>query len=240
MNCPNCNESVTQVRSTRRLASGDVRRMRACSACGHSFPTLEALLDPASMSAGNLAELKPAPRRSPPPGGAYMNPEIAEGLLPPLLAEKVVDWWVTARRLKHGRKAVWSERAFRGSLNRVVALYQANPAKADYLVERGLEQGWQSLDPEFVQNHKAYQDIPPPPNPGDRRPLTDPSRIVSAAEATRDWPAAPPRPVALPWGENKQPPPEIQMSPCAKRFEQGDPAAAQQAKRQIQNLFKIP
>jgi len=46
--------------------------------------------------------------------------------------------------------------------------------------------------------------------------------------------------VALPWGENKQPPPEIQMSPCAKRFEQGDPAAAQQAKRQIQDLFKIP
>jgi hypothetical protein len=216
-----------------------VRRLRFCPKCETSFPTLEALLDPTSMSAGNLAELKPAPRRNPPTGGAFMNPTILADVLPQWLAEKVVDWWTVSRRQKHGRKAVWSERAFLSSLGRVVALYRVNPAKADYLAERGLEHGWQALDPQFVEGDKAYQDIPPPARPAERRPLTNPGQVVTAADAERDWPERPRAPEALPWGVNRQGP-AITMSPSAKEFDQADPAQAAAARQQIQDLFKIP
>lgn len=168
-----------------------------------------------------------------------MNPHIPPDLLPQWLAEKVVDWWAVSRRQKHGRKAVWSERAFRSSLNRLVALYRANPAKADYLAERGLEHGWQALDPQFVEGDKAYQDIPAPANQAERGPLTRPGQVVTAADAERGWPERPSAPEALPWGVNRQGP-AITMSPCAKKFDQANPVEAAQARQQIKDLFKIP
>lgn len=172
-----------------------------------------------------------------------MDPRIEPGLLPEDLADKVKDWWCVSRRQKWGRKAVWSERAFRKSLARVVALARVNPARANYLCERGLEMGWQALDPQFVENDRAYQAIGTPANPADRRPLTDPSRVVTAAEAMRDWPeeSAPDR-RALPWGVNRTGPavPEIEMSKSAKNFAAQNPGAAELAKTEIKKLFSFP
>jgi hypothetical protein len=58
-----------------------------------------------------------------------------------------IEWWNLSRRQKHGRSAVWTERAFSMSLKR---LAREGEVTRRAMLDGGLEHGWQTLKPEYV------------------------------------------------------------------------------------------
>ena len=66
MNCPACDGMHTRVNSTRRDTVESVVRLRVCTACGHSWHTVEIELPPGSVrhthSTGEI-ERRPGFRR---------------------------------------------------------------------------------------------------------------------------------------------------------------------------------
>ena len=60
----------------------------------------------------------------------------------------LLEWWNESRRSKHGSRAVWSEKAWLASVERIKALA---PAQQVALCKAGVEHGWQALKPEFLK-----------------------------------------------------------------------------------------
>lgn len=160
MNCPKCRHDHTRVTDTKD-SGRRVRRYRVCRKCGHSFPTLEELVLKVEPEAAEPAAAAPAPT-----AGAVAGPEPAEPApadrKPPRFqpsaihipagvcveaARLLLEWWNGSRLSKHGRKAAWTEEAFRGSADRVSALPDRQQVE---LAQAGVEAGWMALKVEYL------------------------------------------------------------------------------------------
>ena len=68
--------------------------------------------------------------------------------------DDLIEWWNVSRRHKHGRSAVWSVRAFKMSMHRVL---EAPTPEAARLVLAGVEHGWQALKPDYLKPITSVQ-----------------------------------------------------------------------------------
>lgn len=117
--------------------------------------------DPSGVAQPAQPDVPAAPAESPKrkrsaSGSRYwdLSPEdVATDLegLPASLAAGLLSWWNEARRSKHGARATWTRAAWQGSVARVRALHQQNPADAERLVQAGVESGWQALKADYLQ-----------------------------------------------------------------------------------------
>ncbi len=189
MNCPHCNHDKSRVTETRAGAEAD-RRIRLCQGCGKTFQTLERVCVYAGRAAGYIdsapppiLEVVPDPQPAEQPVAAKKRPNnrrwypigvpagVCEEAAPLLL-----EWWNDSRGSKHGGHAVWSEKAWLASVERVKAL----PAwKQVLLCKAGVEHGWQALKPEYLKDELAK-----PTATG--RPMPKDASMLAALES---WPA---------------------------------------------------
>ena len=191
MKCPHCGHDKSRVTETRAGEDAD-RRVRLCRKCGKTFMTLERICVWAGQNAGYLevgqapalavlpgpdaaeqvaAVQRPCTRRWSPVGVPVGVDEEAAPLL--------LEWWNESRRLKHKGNAVWSEKAWLASVERVKAL---PPAQQVALCQAGVEQGWQALKPEYLgDGHARLPQLPK----ADGRPMPkDPAMLA----ALNSWP----------------------------------------------------
>ena len=167
MDCPNC--GTDRLKFGRQDKNSDIR-WYTCLDCGEKIVTDEVRVvfngeKYVPAKAGPVLELPPIPpeakkkKRDPSPVVERMRvvhvPADHWGLTPSI-ARDVKYWWEQSRWLKHGGKAVWSERAFLASLRRLKTLHDASPADAVKLIEEAVEKGWQALDPRYM--HRAFID----------------------------------------------------------------------------------
>ena len=177
MNCPDCNHHNTRVTDTVRVADG-IRRYRTCRKCGHRFATLERI-EHWDNSTGMyvLAENAPAPLAVVPAPLEDEQPVAAKRTntrrwhpigVPVGVCEEaaplLLEWWNESRRLKHKGNAVWSEKAWLASVERVKALA---PHQQVALCQAGVEQGWQALKPEYLKEELARPTAAGRPMPKD-------------------------------------------------------------------------
>lgn len=178
MKCRKCNATTTRVLETIRVWEG-LRRRRMCQACGHKFDTLERIevWDPAlrgyvqperqaqpalavapdTLAADEPAAAKRVNNRRWHPLGVPVG--VCEEAAPLLL-----EWWNESRRMKHKGNAVWSEKAWLASVERVKAL---PPHQQVALCQAGVEQGWQALKPEYLKEELAKPTAQGRPMPKD-------------------------------------------------------------------------
>jgi len=162
VNCPACSHHNTRVTDTDRVPYG-IRRYRSCRKCGHRFVTVERVENwdnligkyvpaenapaplavvPAPLEDEQVAAAKRVNTRRWHPVGVPVG--VCEEAAPLLL-----EWWNESRRLKHKGNAVWSEKAWLASVERVKAL---PPHHQIALCQAGVEQGWQALKPEYLKD----------------------------------------------------------------------------------------
>jgi len=145
--CPFCGHTKTAINRT-DAKDPDSRRYRVCLGCGKSFTTIEQVV---VNTGGEWVPLQQEGRR-PPVSTSFRTPVVPADSwgLPYQLALDITHWWQISRWAKHGNKAVWTERAFNGSLSRVQKLHAVAPDRARLLVQHGIEKGWQALDPQYL------------------------------------------------------------------------------------------
>jgi uncharacterized C2H2 Zn-finger protein len=144
-----------------------------CPACGESFTTREELVvfnGTAYLPAPNrpkleLPEVPPSKRPRSPVVERMRECRIPADSwgLPPSMARDVKYWWEQSRWIKHGPRAVWTERALLTSVRRLVTLHSASPADAEALLEQAVEKGWQALDPKYLR--MGWDNAPARPAP---------------------------------------------------------------------------
>ena len=155
MKCPHCGHEKSRVLETR----GD-RRVRQCGECLKDFSTIETLAAWAGRDRGWIHEAppedplpvviqqeKPRPSRFEKFHPVQVEDELASA--DKQLAELLVTWWNESRWSKNKGKATWTRNAWLLNVNRVLAM---PPIKAMALAQRGVEQGWQSLQEEYVND----------------------------------------------------------------------------------------
>lgn len=147
MNCPHCGSSRTGIHRTERK-DGTSRRYRVCLECQHSFTTVEVAV---VFTGEGYTEMPAKAQRLPSTSFRTLVLPCDTWGLPYELAQDIAHWWQVARWSKHGNKAVWTQRAFEGSLHRVQQLHAVDPNRARELVEQGIERGWMALDPKFME-----------------------------------------------------------------------------------------
>ena len=188
MNCPSCGHIQSRVIDTQRKRDG-LRRHRVCSQCGHRYQTLERieLWDPAVHSYV-ASEQRPAlavvpdpqPVEAPVAAKKRVNNRRWHPAGVPIgvceeAAPLLLEWWNESRRLKQGGQAVWSERAWLASVDRVIAL----PSWQQVLLcAAGVEHGWQALKPEYLKEELAKPT-------GQGRPMPKDPAMLAALES---WP----------------------------------------------------
>ncbi len=178
MRCHYCpNERVTLNRTK------DGIRWYSCGACGQSFTTREELVvftGTAYVPAPNRPKLElpalQAPKRPRSPVVERMRecriPADNWGL-PASMARDVKHWWEQSRWIKHGGRAVWTQRALLASVRRLVAIHQASPADALQLIEGAVEKGWQAIDGRYLQ--RSWDSSPARPAPASQEGPKDKS-----------------------------------------------------------------
>ncbi len=173
-NCPHCGFKGSNV-NRRDTWEDTVRCYRTCKSCGRPYTTIEV---PVVFEGNTYVPYKQADKRPLPSAAIFRRPVMPADTwgLPYQLAMDVCHWWEVARWSKWGRKAVWTERAFKASLNRVLQLHAVTPDRARELVQAGVEKGWQSLDPKFL-------------NPD--RPIGRPFASTAPAQASPMGPVSP-------------------------------------------------
>jgi transcription elongation factor Elf1 len=202
MNCPSCGHIQSRVIDTQRKRDG-LRRHRVCSKCGHRYQTLERieLWDPAvhgyvavvdeqdpvvkafAEMGGNVVRLdrvnpqpveEPAAAKKRPSNRRWHPAGVPAGVCEEA-APLLLEWWNESRRLKHGGQAVWSERAWLASVDRVIALPNWQQM---LLCHAGVEHGWQALKPEYLKEELAKPT-------GEGRPMPKDPAMLAALES---WP----------------------------------------------------
>lgn len=157
MKCPHCGHDKSRVTETRAAAEAD-RRIRICQGCGKTFQTLERVCVFAGRAVGYIEagqtpvlEAVPDAAPKPAPGKRYVA-SADEDCLVNVCAEAqplLVEWWNVSRKSKHGAKATWTQSAWEASVLRVAKL----PAWQQVLLAKaGVENGWQSLKPDYVKD----------------------------------------------------------------------------------------
>jgi hypothetical protein len=166
MNCPKCGGTSSRILDTIRVREG-LRRHRVCNGkrCRHKFATLERVeqwdvttrsyvaagqdglqLVPSQPVALPLQQEEPAAKTK-----RYVA-SADEDCLVNVCAEAqplLVEWWNVSRKSKHGAKATWTQSAWEASVHRVAKL----PAWQQVLLAKaGVENGWQSLKPDYVKD----------------------------------------------------------------------------------------
>ena len=152
--CPYCGHTKTGINGTEKK-DPDSRRYRVCLGCGKSFTTIEIVV----VSTGEgYAPLQHGASARPPDSTTYRRIEVPPDTwgLPFQLAMDITHWWEVSRWGKHGQRAVWTERAFKGSLLRVQQLHMVMPDRARHLVAEGVEKGWQALDPKYLAPYRLF------------------------------------------------------------------------------------
>jgi hypothetical protein len=193
MKCPHCGHDKSRVTETRAADEAD-RRIRLCLGCAKTFTTFERVAIYAGRSAGYVEvgppppvlELVPDPEPAEEPAAAkrvnirrWHPVGVPEGVCEQA-APLLLEWWNESRRLKHKGHAVWSEKAWLASVERVKAL---PPDQQVALCQAGVEQGWQALKADYLRDGQAR--LPQLPR-GDGRPMpTDPAMLA----ALESWPA---------------------------------------------------
>jgi hypothetical protein len=190
MNCPSCKHQHTRVLDTDRVADG-IRRYRSCRNCGHRFATLERIEDwdpvmggyaPAAGAIAPALAAVPDPELQPEPAAAQrVNNRRWHPVGVPVgvceeAAPLLLEWWNESRRLKHKGNAVWSEKAWLASVERVKAL---PPVQQVALCQAGVEQGWQALKSEYIKDELAR------PTAAGRPMPKDPAMLA----ALEQWPS---------------------------------------------------
>jgi hypothetical protein len=90
-------------------------------------------------------------------------------------APLLLDWWNESRRSKQGSNAVWSEKAWLASVERVKAL----PSWQQVLLcKAGVEHGWQALKTDYLKEELAKPT-------GEGRPMPKDPAMLAALES---WP----------------------------------------------------
>ena len=162
MKCPHCGHEKSRVLETR----GD-RRVRQCGECLKDFSTIECLAAFAGRHRGWIHEEPPEDplpvviqedsKQRQTKFQKFHPATIDDGLeqADSTLAGLLLTWWNESRWSKNKSKATWTRAAWLSNINRVIAL---PPAKAKALAERGVEQGWQSLQAEYVNDVASTPD----------------------------------------------------------------------------------
>jgi hypothetical protein len=148
-------------------------RWYSCGACGQSFTTREEVVvhtgdgyTPVTQGAKlKLPALPPLNQPRPPVVERMRECRIPADNwgLPPSMARDVKYWWEQSRWIRHGARAVWSERALLLSLRRLVALHQSSPADALHLLEAAVEKGWMAIDGQYLR--RSWDNAPARPAP---------------------------------------------------------------------------
>ncbi len=149
--CPYCGHRGSTI-NRREPWDDTVRCYRVCTSCTRRYTTIEV---PVEFQGGTYVPFgqEVAQRVPAKPSTSFRRvvmPPDTWGL-PYQLAMDITHWWEVARWGKHGNKAVWTERAFTASLERVKQLHAVQPDRARELVQQGVEKGWQGLDPKYLQ-----------------------------------------------------------------------------------------
>jgi hypothetical protein len=153
MKCPHCGHEKSRVLETR----GD-RRVRQCGECLKDFSTHEVLAVWAGRDRGWIHEAPPIDQ---PPLELQQKPRptkfqkfhpasLDDGLddADPHLADLLLSWWNESRWSKN-KSASWTRKAWLLNINRVLSMPLP---KATALAQRGVEQGWQSLQEDYVND----------------------------------------------------------------------------------------
>lgn len=192
MKCPHCGHDKSRVTETRANDEAD-RRIRLCLGCAKTFTTFERVAIYAGRAVGYVEvgqppvlEVVPDPEPTEESVAAkrvnnrrWHPVGVPEGVCEEA-APLLLEWWNESRRLKHKGNAVWSEKAWLASVERVKAL---PPHQQVALCQAGVEQGWQALKPEYLAGGTAQ--LPRLPR-ADGRPMpTDPAMLA----ALESWPA---------------------------------------------------
>lgn len=162
MLCPYCKHDHTNVIETRSSPDYD-KRIRICRGCGSNFKTIERVAVYASRATGYI-EIGPEPK--PEPYVAHMpEPYVAQlndsdlATITPTAQPLLVEWWNVSRRSKWGKRAAWTELAWRQNIRRIGALPHW---KQEVLAKAGVEHGWQSLKVDYL----TKSDSEPPADAG--------------------------------------------------------------------------
>ncbi len=193
MKCPHCGHEKSRVTETRAGDEAD-RRIRICQGCARTFQTLERVCVFAGRAAGYVEVGEPVPAlqvvpdpepQTEPAAAKRANTRrwhpvgVPEGVCEEA-APLLLEWWNESRRLKHKGNAVWSEKAWLASVERVKAL---PPAQQVALCQAGVEQGWQALKADYLRDGAAR--LPQLPR-SDGRPMPKDPSMLAALES---WPA---------------------------------------------------
>lgn len=164
MKCPHCGHGKHRVLETRTD-----RRVRQCLKCKRDFFTMETVCAFAGKELGWVPQMYAVREDSPEPEPPKAKPLTAKGVLKfnrfhpaqvgaeldnahPALRHGLISWWNEARWSKHKGNASWTQGAWLSNVNRVLAMPHN---KAVALVQRGIEQGWQSLQEDYVKDVSA-------------------------------------------------------------------------------------
>jgi hypothetical protein len=163
MECPNCKGDRLKFNRIDKSKGSRIRWYK-CEDCGESICTDEVRVvytGSGYVPAGSppTVQLPPIPeeakvrKRDPSPVVERMRvvhvPADNWGL-PASMARDIKYWWEQSRWIKHGGRAVWTERAFLTSVRRLRTLHDASPADAVALLEEAVEKGWQGVDPRYL------------------------------------------------------------------------------------------
>jgi hypothetical protein len=191
MRCPHCGHEKSRVTETRQMGDAD-RRIRLCQGCGRTYQTLERVCVYAGRAAGYVEVSQPPALEVVPAPGPAEEAAVAKRVnnrrwhpagVPVGVCEEaaplLLEWWNESRRLKHKGNAVWSEKAWLASVERVKALA---PHQQMALCQAGVEQGWQALKPEYLAGGQAR--LPQLPR-ADGRPMPKDPAMLAALDS---WP----------------------------------------------------
>jgi hypothetical protein len=169
VNCPHCNHPESRVAETRPSADFD-KRVRQCRNCAKTFTTLERVAVYAGRAAGYIESGQPELEEEPDPESAPLTVTTATttpfhpvvvgdelNSMPMEVRQLLVEWWNNSRRSKHKSSAAWTRRAWLLTVTRVSLL---PPWQQLALAAAGVEQGWQTLKPEYIK------DVSPPAEAG--------------------------------------------------------------------------
>lgn len=160
MKCPHCGHGKHRVLETRTD-----RRVRQCLKCKKDFFTMETVCSFAGKELGWIPLMyavkedppEPEPQKTA-PRFIKFHPAKVGGELDdahPQLRHALQEWWNQSRWSKHKSSAAWTQAAWISNVNRVLAMPHY---KAVALVQRGIEQGWQSLQEDYVKDVSAADD----------------------------------------------------------------------------------
>lgn len=195
MNCPHCGHEKSRVTETRAAGEAD-RRIRLCLGCARTFQTLERVCVFAGRAAGYVEvgqhapalEVVPDPEPVEEPAAAKRTStrrwhpvDVPDGVCEEA-APLLLEWWNESRRLKHKGNAVWSEKAWLASVERVKAL---PPSQQVALCQAGVEQGWQALKLDYLKGQHGTAAGPVALPRADGRPMPKDPAMLAALE---QWP----------------------------------------------------